>query len=93
MSGMGFDDDRISCGEGRSGVATGNRESEWEIAGTENYDGAERAQHRADIWLRNRFALRIRVINARCDPRALADYFCEHADLRAGAAGFGLQTS
>src|SRR6202034_3302162 len=93
MSGVGFDDDRISGGEGRGGIATRDGEGEWKIAGTENDDGAQRAQHRADIWLRNWFSLRIGVINARRDPGTFADYFCKHADLRAGPAGFGLQTS
>ncbi len=83
-------DDRIACCQCGSGVAPCYRKGDGEIAGAEDGDGAERAQHRADVrfW---RCALGVRSVDARHYPGAFLGNIGEEAKLIAGASDFARQ--
>ncbi len=92
---VGDDDDRATGCESGCGVAPGDRVGHGEIAGAEDGDGAERAQHRAEIDLGERLSIRIGAFDAGIDPGAFLDLVGEHPELAGGAccfateAGFG----
>ena len=92
---VGHHDDWTASGEGRGGVAAGDRVGEGEVAGAEDGDGADRTEERAMVRLGQRLAVRICGLDAGIDPIALLDEIGEEAQLahRAAdltlAAGFG----
>ena len=88
MRGVGFDDDGASGGEGRGGVSAGDGKREGEVAGAEDGDGAERAQHGANVGTRERLAIGECGIDAGLDPGAFFDDTGEHAELVGGAVDF-----
>ncbi len=84
-----FEDDGISrCKRGRS-VTTGNGECERKIAGAEHDDWADGMEHGTNVGLRERFAIRIRAIDASADPRTFFDDIREKSQLATSATGLG----
>ena len=57
MRGVRLDDDGAAGGERGGGVSAGDGEGQGEIAGSKDGDGAERAQHGAEVGARQRLAV------------------------------------
>ncbi|GAC1359529.1 MAG: hypothetical protein NVSMB3_07080 [Acidobacteriaceae bacterium] len=91
MCGMGFDDDGIAGGESRGGVSAGDREGEREVAGAEDGDGTEGAEHRAKVWFGGR-ASGVGGIDAGVNPGALFDELREEPELAGGAGDLADET-
>src|SRR5215469_9558284 len=70
MGGVGFDDDGISGGECGGGVSASDGEREREVAGSEDDDGTDGAEHRTNVGAREWFAFGEGFVNAGVDPRA-----------------------
>ena len=86
MRRMRLDDDRIACGESRSGVSPGNGKGQREIAGAKNCDRAQRPVHGADGGLGQRLSVGVGVVDARIYPGTFFHHFSEEPQLAAGAA-------
>lgn len=80
-----LDHDGAPGGQGRRGVATGDREREWEVARPEHRDGAERHAALPDVGPWQRFPVGKGRVDAGLVPAALAQHTGEQSQLARGA--------
>jgi hypothetical protein len=92
VRGMSLDDDRAACGKGGCRVSASDGEGEREVGGSEDGDGAKRAQHGAEIGARERLAIGECGVNASLDPGAFFKKRGKDAELVGGAGGFSGET-
>src|SRR6185437_5582229 len=81
MRGVRFHHNWIACGEGRGGVAPGNRERDGEIARAKNGNWSNGAKHGAKVRPRQRLPVGQSRINAGSNPGALLDQVGEKPEL------------
>ena len=86
MSVVRLDDHRAAGSEGGRGVAAGDGEGEWEVAGTEHGNRPEGDLALTDVCTRQRAALGLGRVDAGSVPTALAQNRSEQAELTGGAA-------
>lgn len=89
VGGVALDDDGAPGGEGARGVAAGGRVGQGEVAGAEDRDGTERAEHAADVGLGDGAAAGLPAVDDRADPVAVARDAGEHAEGGGGAFTLG----
>src|SRR5262245_47008295 len=70
---MRFNNDGTTRGQSRGGVAARDGKRKWKIARTEDRDRPEWLKHRAHVWLGNRLAFGIGVIDASVEPPTFFD--------------------
>ncbi|MNK68871.1 hypothetical protein D3C87_882490 [compost metagenome] len=93
MGGVTLDNHWAAGRQSRCGVTAGRGESEREVGGAEDRNGADRTLHQTDIRARQRLAIRQRFVMATVEIVALADMRSEETELANGAAAFALQAS
>ncbi len=87
---MGLDHHRATGGQGRGGVATGHREGQREIAGTEYRHRPQGHLALAQVGTRQGLALGQGIVDPHVQPFAGPYHAGEGAQLGAGAATFAL---
>ncbi len=93
VGGVSFDDDGASGGERGGGVTAGGAVGEWEVAGAEDGDGPEGAEHSSDVGLGEWASGGVAAVDGGADPGAVADHRGEEAEGVDGAFAFGDEAS
>src|SRR5690606_37176695 len=86
MRGVAFHDHRATCGECSCRIATGGRESKWEVGCTEDGNRADWALHQTDFRTRRRLAVGLGFIHATVEIISLANMAGKKTQLTGGAA-------
>ena len=92
MGRVRLDDHRGPGGQGRGGVAAGDREREREVTGREHGDRAERDRALAQVGFGQRAAVGIRGVQAGAGPAAFPHHVGEEPQLAGGAGQFALHS-